>query len=155
MMFRLSWVLLLAMSCLAQTADNYRQRAIEFSRKKSWDEAIANYQHAIALNPNDASTHYNFALALKYKGDAQQAVQEFQAALRLKPTWGDAHYALGATLYDLQDLAAAPGDGRGVERGAAMPVQAMCPAGLRKPRSSRMCPVSVMSPPLWISVVKA
>ena len=116
------------MSCLAQTADNYRQRAIEFSRKKSWDEAIANYQHAIGLNPNDASTHYNFALALKYKGDAQRAVQEFQAALRLKPTWGDAHYALGATLYDLQDLAAGLGLG-------ACPAW-WCPAGVELQREA-------------------
>ena len=80
MMLRLFLVLLLAAPSLAQTAESYRQRAIELSRKKSWDEAIANYQQAIALNPNDASTHYNFALALKYKGDSQQAVQEFQAA---------------------------------------------------------------------------
>ena len=107
MMFRLALVLLLAAPSLAQTAESYRQRAIELSRKKSWDEAIANYQQAIALNPNDASTHYNFALALKYKGDSQQAVQEFQAALRLKPKWSDAHYGLGATWYDLQDFTAA------------------------------------------------
>src|SRR5437867_11753323 len=106
-MLRLFLVLLLAAPSLAQTAESYRQRAIELSRKKSWHEAIANYQQAIALNTNDASTHYNFALALKYKGDTQQAVQEFQAALRLKPKWSDAHYGLGATWYDLQDFTAA------------------------------------------------
>ena len=43
------------------------------------------YRKALALEPNDASTHYNLALALKYKGDARPATEEFEAALLLKP----------------------------------------------------------------------
>src|SRR5215813_5005359 len=105
MMFRLVLVLLLAASSLAQTAEGYRQQAIKLSQKKAWDEAIANYRQAIALDPNDALTHYNLGLALKYKGNAPQAIEEFQAALRIKPKWGDAHYALGAAFYDLNDSA--------------------------------------------------
>src|SRR5207249_3993822 len=77
---------------LAQTAQSYRQRAIELSRNKSWDQAIASYHKALDLEPNDPDTHYNLALTLKYKGDAKRA---------------DAHYALGATWYDLNDQAAA------------------------------------------------
>src|SRR5258708_39363800 len=91
----------------AQTAESFRQRAIELSRMKSWDEAISSYRKALALEPNDASTHYNLALALKYKGDAKRAAEEFEAALQLKPKWADAHYGLGATWYDLSDQAAA------------------------------------------------
>src|SRR5689334_4898728 len=102
------FVLLLLLSmvaapCFAQTAETYRQQAIEASRNKSWDQAIAHYRKALELEPNDALTHYNLALALKYKGDAQPAVEEFQAALRLKPKWADAHYGLGASWYDLHD----------------------------------------------------
>jgi len=92
---------------LAQTAQSYRQRAIELSRNKSWDQAIASYHKALDLEPNDPDTHYNLALTLKYKGDAKQAVEEFETTLRLKPKWADAHYALGATWYDLNDQAAA------------------------------------------------
>src|SRR5207248_10187360 len=92
---------------LAQTAQSYRQRAIELSRNKSWDQAIASYHKALDLEPNDPDTHYNLALALKYKGDPKQAADEFQAALRLKPNWADAHYGLGATRYDLNDQASA------------------------------------------------
>ena len=54
----------------AQTAEDYRQRALEFSRTKSWDQAIVNYRKVLELEPNDATTRYNLALALKYKGDA-------------------------------------------------------------------------------------
>src|SRR3954467_4624052 len=88
----------------AQTAAYYRQKALEFSRAKSWDEAIVNYQKALELEPKDALTHYDLALTFKYKGLPQQAVDEFEAALRLKMQWADAHYGLGASLYDLKDL---------------------------------------------------
>jgi tetratricopeptide (TPR) repeat protein len=77
------------------------------SQAKSWDDAIANYRKVLELEPNDAVTHYNLALALKYKGDAREALKEFQAALKLRPKWAEAHYGLGAVWYDLQDQAAA------------------------------------------------
>src|SRR5207245_5034363 len=99
--------LLFSVPILAQTAQSYRQQAFELSRNKSWDEAIANYHKALELEPNDANTHYNLALALKYKGEAGQAVEEFEETIKLKPKWGDAHYGLGAAWYDLHDSAAA------------------------------------------------
>ena len=43
----------------AQSAESYRQRALELSRAKSWDEAIANYRKALDLEPKEALTHYN------------------------------------------------------------------------------------------------
>ena len=48
----------------AQTAVTYRRRAIELSQAKSWDDAIANYRKVLEIEPNDAVTHYNLALAL-------------------------------------------------------------------------------------------
>jgi len=56
------------------------------------------------LAPNDPLTHYNLALTLEHKGDAQLAAQEFATALQLKPDWADAHYGLGAARYDLRDI---------------------------------------------------
>src|SRR5260370_16480471 len=107
MVFLLVLGLLFSAPTPAQTAQSYRQRATELAREKSWDQAIASYRQALALEPNDPDTHYNLALALKYKGDGKQAAEEFEAALRLKPNWPDAHYGLGATWYDLHDQAAA------------------------------------------------
>ena len=100
-------LLVIAAPSFAQTAEGYRQQAIEESRHKSWDEAIANYQKALSLNPNDALTHYDLALALKYKGDPRQAAEEFKKSIELRPKWADPHYGLGAVLYDLHDLPAA------------------------------------------------
>src|SRR3954470_18258971 len=76
----------------AQTAATFRKRATELSRAKSWDDAIASYRSALALEPNDAVTHYDLALALKYKGATREALKEFEAASELRPKWSEAHY---------------------------------------------------------------
>ena len=94
-------------STTAQTAADYRKQATEFAQTKAWDDAIENYRDALALEPNDAITHYDLALALKYQGSTKEALKEFQAALQLQPKWADAHYGLGAVWYDLQDPDAA------------------------------------------------
>src|SRR5277367_6076424 len=103
----LVFVIAIAAPCFAQTAADYRRDATELARQQSWDQAIEKYRKALELEPNDALTHYNLALALKYKGDSRPAVDQFEAALRLKPKWGDAHYGLGATWYDLHEPDAA------------------------------------------------
>jgi tetratricopeptide (TPR) repeat protein len=91
----------------AQTAAGYRQRATEMSRAKAWDDAIANYHSALALEPNDSVTHYDLALVLKYKGDTRESLKEFETAVALRPKWADAHYGLGSVWYDLQDQTSA------------------------------------------------
>src|SRR5580692_3557785 len=100
-------VLVIAAPCFGQTAEKYRRAAIEFSRHQSWDEAIANYHKALELEPNDALTHYNLALALKYKGETRDALEEFESTVKLRPKWSEAHYGLGAVWYDLHDQDAA------------------------------------------------
>src|SRR5215469_5734473 len=111
---RLLRIFLVLLPCLCyagvsfpQTAQNYREQATELARAKSWDEAITAYRKSLEIEPEDSLTHYNLALALKYKGDARQAADEFESALRLKPNWADAHYGLGATWLDLNEQAAA------------------------------------------------
>src|SRR6202043_2937236 len=99
--------LMMAACCFAQTAETYRRDATEFARQKSWDQAISSYRKVLQVEHNDALTHYDLALALKYKGEPKQAVDEFETALHLKPKWGDAQYGLGAAFYDLHDLPAA------------------------------------------------
>src|ERR1700693_1244227 len=108
-----AFIFLLALGSLfstpafAQTAESYRRQAVELSRQKSWDEALVLYRKALALAPNDPDTHYNLALALKYKGEANPAIEEFETALRIKPNWSDARYGLGATYDDLHEQQAA------------------------------------------------
>ena len=90
--------LMLAASGFAQTAETYRRDATEFARQKSWDQAIANYRKALEVEPNDALTHYDLALALKYKGEAKQAVDEFEAALAPQTEMGRCPIRIGRRL---------------------------------------------------------
>ena len=69
----------------AEAATDYRNQALAHAQKKEWDQAIALYRKALALEPQDADTHYNLALALKYKGDSGAAILEFTEALKIRP----------------------------------------------------------------------
>jgi tetratricopeptide (TPR) repeat protein len=76
----------------ADSAADYRRQAVAYSHRKQWDKAIELYRRALAAEPEDADTHYNLALALKYKGEAAASVEEFERAVKLKPEWSAAHF---------------------------------------------------------------
>jgi tetratricopeptide (TPR) repeat protein len=58
------FALALSAVTFAQTADTFRRKALELAQSKSWDLAVENYRKALAIEPNDADTHYNLALTL-------------------------------------------------------------------------------------------
>ena len=62
------------------------------------NEAIAHFQKALALQPDNAATHNNLGIAFFKKGQMDEAIRQFQEALRLKPDYADAHYNLGVAL---------------------------------------------------------
>ena len=59
------------------------------------DDAIAQYQDCIGLNPNFASVYGNFGTALLAKGQLDEAARQFQQAVRLNPRNAEAYYNLG------------------------------------------------------------
>ncbi len=52
---------------------------------KCMPEAIRHYQHALWFEPNDASVHNNFGLALQWLGRHDEARRAFRNAARLDP----------------------------------------------------------------------
>jgi tetratricopeptide (TPR) repeat protein len=62
------------------------------------DEAKANYQQALAWEPNFAEAHFFLGHALDQQGKVDDAIQEYQRALRYKPTQAPAHIYLGIAL---------------------------------------------------------
>jgi tetratricopeptide (TPR) repeat protein len=48
-----------------------------------FDEAIAEYKKAIAINPNLAEAHYNLAVAYYYKGQHGLAIEPCDRAIEL------------------------------------------------------------------------
>jgi adenylate cyclase len=90
--------------------------------KKQHDESLAEYAHAIALNPNDSDIIAEYADALVYAGEPRRSIELLEKAMRLNPffpdwyLWylADAYNAMGqpanviSTVLRMQD----PSEGR-------------------------------------------
>ncbi len=63
-----------------------------------YEEAVAQFQESLRLNPNSAPTHYNLGVALSALHRGQDAAVEFAETVRLDPNHADAHNNLGALL---------------------------------------------------------
>jgi tetratricopeptide (TPR) repeat protein len=64
--------------------------------EKAWagdmDAAIAAFDAAIAIRPEDAFAHLNRGLALRQRGEIEQAVAEYDAAIRYAPQEARGYY---------------------------------------------------------------
>ena len=58
--------------------------------KGKYDDAIADYDKAIALDPNDAGAYTNRGVAYGRKGDKDQAIADFRKVLEINPSDQDA-----------------------------------------------------------------
>src|SRR5262249_38329451 len=62
------------------------------------DEAVAHYQHAIALRPDYAEARNNLGVALRKQSKLDEAVAELRRAVALEPSAAEAHCNLGDAL---------------------------------------------------------
>ncbi len=69
-----------------------------------YDDAMAEYRHALSINPDDPLGHNGMASALSHLGRNEEAAAEFREAIRLDPTYSDAYYNLGETLAQLGQM---------------------------------------------------
>jgi tetratricopeptide (TPR) repeat protein len=68
--------------------------------QKQYEQAIAELERAIALDPNDASGYAALAEALSRVGRSEEAVGMAEQALRRKPPFADTHLSnVGAAYY--------------------------------------------------------
>jgi tetratricopeptide (TPR) repeat protein len=66
-----------------------------------YEEALASYERAIALNSTLADAHYNRGVALVQLGQRDAALASYQQAIALNPDYAQAHNNLGNLLSDL------------------------------------------------------
>ena len=64
------------------------------------DRAIADFDAAVKLDPNDAIAVNNRGLRHRNKGDADRAIADFSAAIKLKPDYVNALYNRGTAYFD-------------------------------------------------------
>jgi tetratricopeptide (TPR) repeat protein len=67
--------------------------------KGKHDEAIADYDKAIALDPNFALAYSNRGLAYAKKGDVDRAIADYTKAIALDPNFADAYTNRGVACY--------------------------------------------------------
>ena len=92
--FRLSCVALLSISCLSfargqnsqQQLQSHYQRAQEALRQQRYDEAAAEFQTILRLNPKVAEAHANLGVIYYTQRRYPEAAEAFTEALKLKPS---------------------------------------------------------------------
>ena len=99
----------------SELAIAYARRAKEFDRldargfaemgyarlyRRQHEEAIAEYEQALALNPNDSDIIAEYADALAYVEQPQRSVELMQKAMRLNPHYPDWYLWYLADAYD-------------------------------------------------------
>jgi len=65
-----------------------------YRAKNEINEAIANYQLAALLNPQDAWVHFNLGEMYRKQGKSVRAIEEYQKAIELQPNIAWFHFTL-------------------------------------------------------------
>jgi len=80
------------------TVAGYSNLARIFARTGKPDEAIANYQKALQIDPQNAVAHYNLGSLLGMRGNVEQSKLHLEQAVRFDPNYAEAHSNLGNVL---------------------------------------------------------
>jgi lipoprotein NlpI len=72
-------------------AAKYVTRGVLALVSREWDDALTNFDQAIALNPQNASAHAGHGRVQQAKGDLAGALEDYSQAIQLKPDFAPAY----------------------------------------------------------------
>jgi tetratricopeptide (TPR) repeat protein len=72
--------------------------ASDLMTRKQFAAAAAEWKKALALQPDEASAHYNLGLSLFQSGQPVEAIEHYERAIQLSPEYPEAHNNLGSAL---------------------------------------------------------
>jgi tetratricopeptide (TPR) repeat protein len=78
------------------TAEAAFEKAVKAASDGRWDEAVQDYQQAIALKPTMSEAHNNLGHLYTRQHQLGAAIEEFRAALAVKPDYAIARNNLGS-----------------------------------------------------------
>ena len=84
-------------------ANTHSDRGDAFLNKGRYNEAIAEFQRAIALDPNYEKAHYGIGLVYLHSKRYTHAIDAFQQAINQNPNYKEAHHGLGRAYLKLGD----------------------------------------------------
>ncbi|QDL11815.1 hypothetical protein DP114_31470 [Brasilonema sennae CENA114] len=81
----------------------YFYRGTSYFYKKDYDRAIADYNQAIKLDPNDAQAYNNRGISYFYKKDNNRAIADYNQAIKLDPNYAEAYNNRGNSYGNKKD----------------------------------------------------
>jgi len=90
-----------------ESDDLHTQLGLALAGKSRIEDAQAQFDRALEINPNNAVAHFARGVALAYKSDWDAAIVEYRTTLRLNPQYESAYLYLGAALKQKGDWDAA------------------------------------------------
>src|SRR6267143_893964 len=94
-------------------------RGVAYVRNRDYDRAIADYDAALQIAPNHASTYNFHGIAYRLKGDHDRAIADHDAEVRLAPQTAPPYMRRGVTYEAMENYEKALADYRqGFARGA-------------------------------------
>jgi len=80
-------------------AKEHFEKGVNYSLKKEYDKAIAEYLESLRYNPDVSVAHSNLAFAYFDKGNLDLAIQEHKKAIEIDPANSNAFYGM-ALIYE-------------------------------------------------------
>ena len=77
------------------TAEEYLHRGEDRAGKKDYDGAIADYNMALQLKPDDEEAYNDRGFAYYLKGDFERAISDYTRAIELRPNYPKAYNSRG------------------------------------------------------------
>jgi tetratricopeptide (TPR) repeat protein len=81
-------------------SEELNRRGIALARQGRLDEAVASFQRAVQMKPDDAVAYGNWGLALTMQGKPDEALACYRRALELKPDFAEGYSNLGRLWMD-------------------------------------------------------
>ncbi len=88
-----------ALACTSDNVVAHYHLGLAFFQQRRTDEAIAQFQKALEIQPDYAEARYNLGTVLTQQGQLDEAIAQFQKALEIQPGNASAHKNLGIALF--------------------------------------------------------
>lgn len=86
-----------------QKAEEFLNQGFYKAKEENYKGAIADFNQALEINPNDAQAYHNRGIARFKLGETQGSIEDFTQALRLNPDYAEAYVGRGNAYCKLRD----------------------------------------------------
>jgi len=100
-------LIVLSLSVGTGYAQGYKEtvnKGLNYANKGMYDEAIAEFNKAIQIDPNHENAYYNRGRTYYLKGNFDQAIADYTKVIQINPNDADTYYNRGHAYHNKNDL---------------------------------------------------